>query len=198
MNIESHRFRIDLTDEDFNAIYPRSIRRLAEKHFTPLSVATTASEFLVNKAGTKVLDIGSGAGKFCMVGAANTNGRFTGVEQRSVLVELSIRLSILYGLNNVAYLNANVTSINFFDYDAFYIYNSYYENIDIHQSMDDTVLLNPPLFGAYSMYTREQLSGLRPGIRLATYYTSRTIVPPSYKLIDSLHDGHLDLWEKVT
>jgi len=196
MNIEPFRLRIDVTDDEFNAIYPRKIQRLAEKHFTPVSVAKTASEFLVTKPGTKVLDIGSGAGKFCLVGTVNTSGHFTGIEQRPSLVELSKRLSTSYGLNNVTFINANVTSIDFNEYDAFYIYNSFYENLNNHDSIDDTVLLTPPLYNSYLMYTLGQLSRLSPAVRLVTYYTYHTIVPPSFKLIDSLHDGNLKLWER--
>ncbi|HMG90069.1 MAG TPA: methyltransferase domain-containing protein [Chryseolinea sp.] len=197
MNIEPARLRIDVTDDEFDAIYPRKIRRLAEKHFTPVSVAKTASEFLVTKPGERVLDIGSGAGKFCLVGSVNTSGHFVGIEQRRSLVELSKKLSTSYGLNNITFVNGDVTSINFNEYDAFYIYNSFYENLNKHDSIDDTILMTPSLYNSYLRYTHGQLSRLSPAVRLVTYYTSYTIVPSSFKLIDSLHDEHLKLWEKV-
>jgi len=187
--------RINLSDEDFDAIYPPKIRRLAEKHFTPLPVAKTASAFLVREMGTKVLDIGSGAGKFCIVGALNTSGHYTGIEQRSTMVDLSRRVSEYHGLSNINFIHTNVTSIDFRDYDAFYIYNSFYENIDVHDRIDDTVLVAPALYGAYLMYTFDQLSRVKPGTRLATYHTLRDIVPPGFTLIKSMYEGRLDLWE---
>jgi hypothetical protein len=198
MSTQHSRLRIDVTDDEFNAIYPRKIRRLAEKHFTPVNVAKTASEFLVTKPGTKVMDIGSGAGKFCLVGTINTSGHFTGIEQRSSLVELSKRLSISYGLNNVAFLNVNVTSIDFNEYDAFYIYNPFYENLNNREGIDDSVLMTPTLYNSYLTYTQRQLSRLSPAVRLVTYYTSDALVPPGFKLIDTLYEGHLKLWEKST
>ena len=88
MVFELLKLNIHITDEQFNTIYPTSIRRLSEKHWTPVSVAKAAAEFLVTNPGTRVLDIGSGAGKFCMVGAVHTRGFFTGVEQREELVQL--------------------------------------------------------------------------------------------------------------
>ena len=39
------------------------------------------------KPGEVVLDIGCGPGKFCIVGALATTGRFTGVEQRKHLCD---------------------------------------------------------------------------------------------------------------
>lgn len=196
MNHEYQQLFKCATDDCFNKIYPKRIRRLAEKHFTPLAVARSASEFLVKTPGSKVLDIGSGAGKFCMVGAINTKGRFTGIEQRAGLVALSKTLAASYQLTNVVFINANVIFVDFNEYDAFYIYNSFYENIDKRGNIDDTIILNPPLYDTYSRHTFAQLSACFQGVRLATYYTSTSIVPPSFTLIDSLYDGQLKLWEK--
>ena len=197
MVFELLRLSIDITDEDFNAIYPENISLLARKHWTPVSVAKTASEFLVGRPGTRVLDIGSGAGKFCMVGAAGTKGHFTGIEQRLELVELSRRLSTSYCVPNVKYVHANVTSINFTDYNAFYFYNPFYENISQHERIDETVRLDLQLYDTYSLHTVEQLSSLPLGVRLATYHTPITVVPQSFRLVDSLYSGYLNLWEKV-
>lgn len=196
MNPEPLQLSKCTTDDCFDTIYPKRVRRLAKKHFTPLSVARSASEFLVKTPGSRVLDIGSGAGKFCMVGAITTKGCFTGIEQRAGLVALSKMLAASYQLTNVAFINANVIFIDFNEYDAFYIYNSFYENIDKRQNIDDTVILNPPLYDTYSSHTSAKLSACSPGVRLATYYTSPSIVPPSFALVDSLYDDQLKFWEK--
>jgi SAM-dependent methyltransferase len=197
MVFEFLRLSIDITDDDFNAIYPENIRLLARKHWTPVAVAKAASEFLVGQPGTKVLDIGSGAGKFCMIGSANTKGKFTGIEQRQHLVDLSTKLSAFYGLHTVNYIHANITAIEFSDYNAFYLYNSFYENIDLPNRIDETVRLSIELYNAYSLHTVEQLSGLPVGVRLATYHTPLDIVPRSFRLMDTLYAGYLNLWKKV-
>ena len=71
-----------LEDSRFDLVYPREIRELSDRHWTPVEVARKAAVFLVREPGTRVLDIGCGPGKFCIVGALATDGRFTGVEQR--------------------------------------------------------------------------------------------------------------------
>ena len=197
MIFELLRLSIDVTDREFDAIYPENIRRIADRHWSPVEVSKTASEFLVRRAGTRVLDIGSGAGKFCMIGAATTRGHFTGVEHRLPLVELSTSLSSRYDLQNVKYIHANVTSIDFRNYDAFYFFNSFYEHINVHHRIDDSVTMDVQTYEAHVSDMVEQLSRLPLGTRLATYATLQTVVPGDFQLVDSVYYGALNLWEKV-
>jgi cyclopropane fatty-acyl-phospholipid synthase-like methyltransferase len=184
------------TDGDFDAVYPRSIRSVAEQHFTPLAVASRAAKFLVTRPGTKVLDIGSGAGKFCLIGASVTQGIFTGVEQRESLVSLSDRIARQHGVSKVRFIHANVMSIDLTAFDAFYFFNPFFENVNSGKRIDSDVLLNPSLFESYSSYMSRQLSALPARTRLATYYTSPQFVGRDFQLMDSSDDGHLLLWEK--
>jgi len=78
-----------ITDSDFDDVYPSPIRRVSASFWTPVSVAARAARLLVRDASTRVLDIGSGAGKFCIVGAAVTGASFTGIEHRGHLVEVA-------------------------------------------------------------------------------------------------------------
>lgn len=188
--------RIDGSDEDFNSVYPRKIRRMAEQHFTPLMIAKAAAAFLVQKPGTKVLDIGAGAGKFCLVGAAATSGDFTGVEQRKELVVLSNAIAADCKIKNTSFVHGNVMAIDFKAFDAFYLFNPFYENVFGSKRMDDAVITSPSLFASYSSYTAEQLSRLHAGTRLATYYTAPSLVPSCFECCESLDEGNLLLWEK--
>lgn len=197
MIFELLRLNVDVTDEDFNSIYPEKIRILSRKHWTPVSIAKLTSEFLAERPGTKVLDIGSGAGKFCMIGAVNTKGHFTGIEQRPELVELSNRLSAAYYIRNVNFIHANITSIIFCEYDAFYFYNPFYENIDVSNKIDESVNLDIQLYHAYSLYVTEQLVLLPAGTRLVTFCSPLNIIPQAFKLQDAHHGGLLKFWEKT-
>ncbi len=197
MVFELLRLSIDVTDEDFNTIYPQNIRVLSAKHWSPVAVAKAASEFLMDRPGARILDIGSGVGKFCMVGATHTKGHFTGVEQRPHLVELSEKISVLHGLRRVKYLHANVTEVDFGEYTGFYFYNSFYENTQPAHKIDDTVRLDVKLYDTYSIYMVEQLSKLPSGTRFAAYCTPPPVIPRSFRLVDSLYGGSLNLWEKI-
>lgn len=190
------KLNIDVTDDDIDDMFPPKISRLARKHWTPVAVAKLATEFLVDRPGTRVLDIGSGAGKFCLIGAACTQGLFTGVEQRIELVELSRQLSLAYQVYNAKFIHGNITSISFDHYDSFYFYNSFYEHITALNRIDETIQFNISLYHQYSMYLLDQLDALPPGTRLVTYYGEQNIIPSSFKLLDSLKEDTLKFWEK--
>jgi cyclopropane fatty-acyl-phospholipid synthase-like methyltransferase len=89
MIFEYLKLNMDIDDNAFNEIYPEHIKALSQCHWTPVAVAKMAAKFLADDTGKKVLDIGSGAGKFCLVGAASTDGIFYGVEQRASLTKIS-------------------------------------------------------------------------------------------------------------
>lgn len=197
MIFEYLKLNINVNDDEFNAIYPEYVRKLALRHWTSVSVAKQAAEYLVNKPGTKVLDIGSGPGKFCLVGASCTKGHFTGVEQRSGLVELSRKLARYHRIQNVNFIHANIISVKLKEYDAFYFYNSFHENIDHTAKIDNTVNVSCELYNVYHMYLYEQLSNSPYGSRLVTYWSSLKEVPSSYQLQYSLYDGSLKFWKKI-
>lgn len=190
------KLNIDVTDDDIDIVFPPKINMLARKHWTPVAVAKLATEFLVDRPGTRVLDIGSGAGKFCLIGATCTRGFFTGVEQRKELVELSRQLGMAYKVDNAKFIHGNVTSISFDQYESFYFYNSFYEHITSLNRIDDTIAFSTNLYNQYSMYLLEQLDRLPGGSRLATYYSEQNIIPSSFKLLDSLKEDTLKFWEK--
>jgi SAM-dependent methyltransferase len=197
MIFELLKLNIDISDDDFNSIYPDKIKQIARKHWTSVSVAKQSSEFLAERPGTRVLDIGSGAGKFCMIGAVNTRGHFTGIEQRLELVKLSNRLSSDYDIHNIKFVHANITAVRFSEYDSFYFFNSFYENLDVVNKIDNTVRFGIHLYHLYSMYLFEQLARLPLGTRVATYHSPTNIIPSSYRLQDTSCNGFLQFWEKV-
>ena len=192
------KLNIAVEDTTFNELYPSRIKRLAARHWTPVAVAKFAAEYLVDKPYKKVLDIGSGAGKFCLVGAASTTGMFYGVEQRASLVKLSKKIVDKYDLANVEFIHSNINEISFSDYEAFYFYNSFYENIDSSCSIDKAILPERELFYSYSKYVKEQLEQTPIGTRLVTYWSNGEEIPDSFKLEYIACEGVLILWRKIS
>lgn len=188
---------IDIDDSEMDKIYPEQFKEIAYIHFSPVEVCIRAARFLAAKTGTKVLDIGSGVGKFCMIGAVCTKSHFTGVEYRKSLHDVSIQLVEDYGLRNIEFKFANIDTIEFQDYNAFYFYNSFYENIPPFEPVTDEVELHNDLYSKYSSYVFNQLSSMPIGTKLATYHCSESIAPPSYSLVNSEFDDKLKFWKKL-
>ncbi len=192
------KLNINIKDEEFNMIYPDRIRNFAKRHWTPVAIAKQAADFLAERPGTKVLDIGSGTGKFCMIGATHTKGHFTGVEQSRRLVKISNKLLQNYNIRNVNFIQANITTIDFKKYDAFYFFNSFLENIDLSAKVDDTVHTHPDLYALYTMFIGEQFAFAPIGTKLVTYWSSLNEVPSNYELQGSFCDDLLKFWQKTS
>ena len=188
---------IEVSDRDFDALYTRRLREVSKIHFTPVDVAKAAAQFLVEQPGTKVLDVGSGAGKFCMIGASCTSGFFTGVEQRESLHRFSDLLSRYYRLTNTRFIHSNILEIEFRAFDAVYFFNSFHENIFQNNPIDQSVGLDKALHALYTRYMKEQLNTMRAGTRLATYFSYMDEIPDSFRIQSTEFDGKLKLWEKM-
>lgn len=197
MLINKLKSGIVVDDPEFDSMYSGRVKKISEIHFTPVKVAQVAARFLVDKTGTRVLDIGSGAGKFCMVGAACTEGCFTGVEQRKNLHTLAKRLSKRYELPNIEHIHSNVMTLDFEAFDAVYYFNAFYENIVQEGAIDQAVPLDKAFYTLYTQYMREQLGKMPIGTRLATYFSFMDEVPSSFRVRATDFDLKLKLWEKV-
>lgn len=188
---------IEVGDNDFDLIYPTRIKAVSDIHFTPVKIAKVAAFYLAEKSGTKILDIGSGAGKFCMVGSACTEGYFVGVEQRKNLCVAARNISKKYQLTNLEFIHSNIMDIPFKEYDAFYFFNSFYENVSILPSIDNQFELRRELFDAYSLYVKTQLDEKPIGTKLVTYFSFLKEIPASYEVKYACFDDKLKFWEKT-
>jgi SAM-dependent methyltransferase len=184
-------------DNVFDAIYSNGLKEVAEIHFSPIEVVKKAAQYLVKKKGDRILDIGSGAGKFCMIGSVFTDGFFTGVEQRKHLHELAKSIFETHNLSNVVFIHANIMDISFTDFDGFYCFNPFYENINPSGKMDDLIELKRTLYDDYSSYVKAQLESKPLGTKLVTYFSYLTEIPDSYRLQFSDFEGKLKMWEKI-
>lgn len=191
------KLNIDVKDSEFNELYPIQIKELADRHWTPVAIAKMAAEYLVEEPNSKILDIGAGVGKFCLIGAASTQGIFYGVEQRASLNKISERIAIKHNIVNVEFIHSNINEVAFTNYDAFYFFNSFYENIDTSCLIDETIMPDRILFHSYSNYVREQLNKTSIGTRLVTYWSNGVEIPNSFELDHSTYNGLLNFWKKV-
>lgn len=185
------------TDKDFDKLYPKNIQLLSGIHWTPIEVAQKASKFLVQKDSDIVLDIGSGAGKFCIVGAMSTNAKFVGVEHRKAVCDLSKEVINKLEIKNIEILNQNILDTDFSDYTSFYFFNPFEENInDYCPQIDLSVPLSKKKYLDYTLYVYEELKKLPSKTRLATYCTLESQVPECFKLESIDFDWDLKLWIK--
>ena len=185
------------SDAEFHKLYPDSIQLLSRNHWTALSVARKAANFLAVETGARILDIGSGIGKFCLAAAYYRPGAiYYGVEQRKDLVEYSETARTRLGLNNVTFIHGNFTEIDFGNYNHFYFYNAFYENVASEEKIDNKIPYSAELYNYYNYYLYKQLEKMPSGTRVATFYGTEDIMPPGYHVGGSEVDDLLKYWVK--
>ncbi|MBZ5857091.1 methyltransferase domain-containing protein [Flavihumibacter profundi] len=186
------------SEAQFNSLYPEDIRLMSRRQWTPLLVAKKAAAFLRTGPGIKILDIGSGVGKFCLAAAYyNPDVAFIGIEQRSYLTDHANCALEKLALKNVSFINGNFTELNFKDYQHFYFYNSFYENIAEKEQIDQDIPCSTALFEHYSHCLYKQLKEAKKGTRLVTYHSVETEIPEEYHIVQSEINDYLKFWIKV-
>jgi SAM-dependent methyltransferase len=186
-----------LADERFDLIYPMEVRALSWRHWTPVVIARQAAAFLADRPNTRVLDVGCGPGKFCIIGALTTAAHFTGVEQREGLASLARDAIQRLEIKSAQIVHANVTEIDFSAYDAFYLFNPFEENLFKWGQIDATVNLSRTLYDQYTNHVATELANAPLGTRVVTYGGLCEEVPLCYQCQRSAFAGMLKLWEKT-
>jgi hypothetical protein len=196
--VERVRTGAHVWNAEFDRILPACWRRFSIVHWTPLHVARRAAQLLVTGPGTRVLDVGSGPGKFCLVGALTTPGHFTGAEQRPYLAEFSRSFARRYSIPRVRFLCGNAPDLDWRGYSAFYFYNPFYENLDPDRKLDERFELSPSLYDRYIKMTQNRLAQAPSGTRVVTFHGMGGDMPDGYeRVLQEFQDiGFLELWIK--
>lgn len=188
-------------DDVFDHQLPQRIQMKSSVHFTPVAVARCAARLLAPRPGMRVLDVGSGPGKFCVVAAREVpEATFLGVEIRPHLVHMARKLASRVGVQNVGFVHANAMDLDWSAYDAFYFFNPFAEQLhDEPFLLDRSLTFEPSKFLEYVMATRERLAAAAIGTRVVTYHSFGDAAPHGYDLVESHAMGtdRLELWVKT-
>jgi SAM-dependent methyltransferase len=186
-------FRKDVTFDD---LYPEHIREMSPMHWTPVDIARKASNFLAIP-NARVLDIGSGVGKFCLAaGFFHPETAFYGIEQREELYTFAEIAKAGIDLANVHFIHGNLTDLDFSGFDHFYFYNAFYENIEPDSRIDYAVKTSFELYDRYSRFVYEMLDNKPPETRLVTFHGTDSQIPSSYQLVNNSYSSVLKMWIK--
>jgi hypothetical protein len=136
-------------------------------------------------------------GRFCLVAASLTEGHFTEWSNAANFVAAAKQAAGRLELQDVEFLHGNVMDVSFADYDAFYIFNPFEENMFQGYKIDSAVSLSPELFKRYTRHVSAQL-GMQPlGTRVVTYMGYADEIPSCYECESTLFGDDLKLWVKI-
>lgn len=186
-------------DNDFDLVFPEWARRLSDVHWTPVEVARRAARQLAVDSRTRILDIGSGVGKFCLVGALTTHATFVGIEQRENLIDVARQTAQRYDVVRARFRHGNMMDLDWSEFDGFYLFNPFQEHIfDSITPISGAIERSAQHYRDYVVATYVRLLSARVGTRVATYHGFGGTVPEGYQLLsrDAVGTGSLEVWEK--
>jgi len=170
------------TDDAFDRCLDGELQVMSACYWSQLAVAACAARWLRQLGVDSVVDIGSGAGKFCVAAALATRCQFFGLEQRSRLVAAADELARSFGVaDRVRFARSTFGEDPVPVADVYYFYNSFGENLFPYEDrLDLEVELSSHRFVACVAAAEELLRCAPVGTHLLTYNGFGGRVPSSY------------------
>ncbi|MCA9677060.1 MAG: methyltransferase domain-containing protein [Kofleriaceae bacterium] len=188
-------------DDHFDRLLPPRWRAKSGVHFTPVDIARRAAELLVDRPGLRILDVGSGVGKFCLAAAQLApEASFVGIEQRPHLVRIAQGLARRLRIRNVTFSCGDAFATDWSQFDGFYLFNPFAEQLGGGAPMlDRTIERSTDTFLHDIHAVRGLLADLELGTRVVTYHGFGASPPPGYQreADEPAGSDRLELWVKV-
>jgi predicted RNA methylase len=186
--------RMAISDAELDQVFPEEFRERSYLHWTPVAVAMRAAELLAPEPSLRVLDIGAGVGKMCLVGALVTGAMWWGIEQDQVLVAAANHAAWALDIDRrTRFVHGDGSRLAWDEFDALYFYNPF------------TTLMLAPHASPFVRYAtiqntlrrvEQRLASAREGTRVVTYHGFGGKLPAGYTLISREPAGGdvLELW----
>ncbi len=204
------KIRMDLasgrvvSDALFDGLLSHKCFDLSRVHWTPLDVTRAALDLLQPTRQSRILDVGSGCGKFCLVAAMSAPGNYTGIELRPELNEESRRLQALFRAKRVDFRQGDACTADWSRYTGFYLYNPFYENILApgdrhHPPIDTSIDLNEDRFRHFIHNVQNKLQACLPGTQAVSFHGFGSGFPVGWvrRRLVKIGNGELELWVKT-
>jgi len=183
----------DVSDAEFDTLYPDELRTRSELQWTALAIARRAIALLGAAPGTQVLDVGCGTGKVCLLARLITGVTWWGVDHDAQLIDAANHAAYQLGIrDHVRFVHASAWDLEWTRFDAFYLFNPF-------PALPDTpgnAFHKYGTFVAECARAEERLASLRPGTRVVTYHGFGGDMPEGYERIgrEAAGTDELALW----
>jgi SAM-dependent methyltransferase len=184
-------------DPTFDEVFPEAVRTLSHVHWTPVEVAFRAARLLAPTRSSRIIDVGAGAGKFCLVAAAATGADVQGVERdpylASVAREAARRMGLAIDVRDGSFEAEDPST-----FDGIYLFNPFTESVSLPDSSGPQA--HDPRRARSDVSRAESfLRNARVGARVATFCGFGGTMPKRYELMlrERRGDGILEVWTKT-
>lgn len=184
----------------FDGLLPLELREVADHYWTPLPVVRRAAQWLRETRVRHVVDIGSGAGKFCVAAALLTRCRVVGVEHRQSLVTAARELAATFDVHDrVTFVSGGLDAATGLAAEAYYLFNPFGDYaFDSPRFADPDVSFSAESRARDLIATAALLSRAPAGTFAITYNGFGGKVPLVYEQVDvaTRLPGTLRLWKR--
>lgn len=190
-----------VSDAAFDALLSNTARLGSRRFWTPVDVAQRAANWLERAGAERVLDVGSGVGKFCVVAALSTDITFVGVEQRATLVaEAAALAGRLEVSQRASFVHEELAESTTDGYDAAYAFNPFAENLfHCSERYDQDPSLDVHRYARVLRLFERVMARVRVGFRVVTYHGCGARIPDNFDLTRNEYAGTnmLRMWTKT-
>lgn len=193
------RTRAPVTDDAFDSFLSEHAEHHSRTFWTPVHVAQAAARLFREAGATRVLDVGSGVGKFATILSLDSGHRVWGVEQRGPLVYES-RLLAQRLEAEVVIIEGALCDVDPRPFDGFYFFNPLAEQLAEEKDCYD--LAGERTLDAYlrdAQCIERWLNEVPVGTALVTYNGLGGRIPTSFlaKRTLQVQGNVMRLWVKV-
>jgi len=187
-----------IADADWDRIYPRKYVELSSLHWSPVAVAQRAAKLLSRGPETRVLDVGAGVGKFCVIAAVTTPGLFVGVERCGDMVDIARATAHRARTSRTRFIHAHADDIDWTNFNGFYLFNPFAQVRWPDLRMSGPTVPEPAEYQRLVAYTQASLAASRPGTRIVTYFGFGGEMPKCLRqtLKQPYGNDFIECWER--
>jgi SAM-dependent methyltransferase len=157
-----------VADAELDLVFPDELRERSAQHWTPVAIARRAAALLAPSPGARVLDVGAGAGKLCLVGASLVDATWWGVEHDPALVAAANHAAWSLDVERrVRFVRGDGSRLDWTEFDAFYFYNPF---ASLLLSPHASPFVRYAVLQATHRRIEHLLTTIRRGARIVTYY----------------------------
>jgi SAM-dependent methyltransferase len=187
-------------DALFDRLLPPALRAVSDDYWTPAPVVRQVASWLREEGVGTIVDVGSGAGKFCVGLALLTGLRVIGLEQRPSLVAAARALVARFGLHDrVTFIDGAFGTVPTPAADAYYLFNPFNAyTIDSAEAASDDITFTRETWRRDVEAMTRFLAGLPVGAVVVTYNGFGRYPPRTFEQtrVDLSFRGPLRLWTK--
>ncbi len=142
-----------------------------------------------------MVDLGSGAGKFCLVAALlHPEVDWVGLERRAVLVREAERWRAAFGITNCHFEKTDAAAAPLGRFAGAYAFNPFFEHVDTGGRIADDTEFSVAAYRGSCAALRQNLAATPPGFRVVSYFCHGREIPTRFERIWEAEDGKLVGW----